>query len=98
MKKFLPGIAAVMLALAASAFTAHKTDSQWVFTGASTGDMRSASNYSQSDPQPVNCGSIGSLPCTVNLPEEVNSPEALQDYIDTHSNTQILANSPQKRN
>jgi len=98
MKKFLPGFAAVMLALAASAFTAHKTDAQWVFTGASTADMRSASNYSQTESQPADCGTIGSLPCTVNLPEEVNSSEALQDYIDTHSNAQILANSPQKRN
>ena len=97
MKKFLPGFAAVMLALAASAFTAHKTDTQWVFTGNSQSQILDAASYSQTASPDPSCGSTGELPCTVTFPAGVDNPSALQNYLDNHSAEDITEMSPLKR-
>lgn len=76
-----------------------KLNSVWVFTGDDEDDILNFNEYSQTEPQPSNCGSGSTLPCTVTFPPEVDSPSALKTYLETpgRSEGEILAMSNELR-
>lgn len=82
MKKNFLIIAAVAVAISASAFTNnHKfTSSQWVFTG-NQNQILDHTKYSQSAMEPSGCGFGEAVPCKVELPESVDNQTALENYL-----------------
>jgi len=78
-------VAVMGLTFAFKPFERKATDKShvavWYFTGATEAQILDASNYSQLDPQNPGCGSGIELPCQVNFPEEIQSVEDLQDFL-----------------
>ena len=102
MKKisFLP-LLALVIAVAASAFTSHKTTAttQWHFEGTQLSQARMAGQYTQ-NVSSASCGG-STLPCIINVPDDPNrsDEEDLEAYLAGFSSDQALVNAtPSKKN
>jgi len=90
-------MAAIALVFAFTPVKKHavkKTDgTEYVFTGTSVNDVNNAAMYEKRGTQDPNC--VGSnLPCIINVPEG----ETLEQYLEEHDASYILANAVATKN
>ena len=67
----------------------------WYFLGTSASGMKTASNWSTTNPNNPDCGQGSDLPCDITV--EASNSSQLQSYLDAHTNAQILAAANDQR-
>lgn len=90
MKRFKINVMAVVAMVVAAGTFAFKAPvaQEWVFTGTSASQIKTASFYSLSSPSPVDCEAQATLPCSIS--NNATSRTQLQTYLNTKTTAQVM--------
>ncbi|WP_205512402.1 hypothetical protein [Longitalea arenae] len=95
MKKYFFSVLAVGIAISSVAFTT-KLNQQWRFDGTTESHITDYTKYTLNG-TPSGCSSLGNAPCVISVPDEVNTPAQLQNFLAGKSAAEIMDLSAQKR-
>lgn len=90
MKRKILGIAAIAIALSASAFTTTRSNTLYKFNGNSS-NIGDASAYTEVSTPPAGCNTGITLPCYLSVSGD------LQTWLDARTDAQIVAAAPAKK-